>query len=219
MSSTKLVTSDSHTLGGYCAGPTDATKGIVVVQEIFGVNKHIRTMADAFAGAGYKVIAPALFDRAEKDVQLGYGADDRKAGVALMGKLTPEMSLADMVAAAQSLGVSSVGVVGFCFGGTMAFLGATRAHAFKAASCWYGGGIAKAKDEKPQCPVQMHFGEADGSIPSTDIAAIKMAQPSAEVHTYPGAGHGFGCADRDSFNKNAYELALARTIDFFSKTL
>jgi carboxymethylenebutenolidase len=220
MGSATLTTADNHTLGGYTAGPANATKGIVVVQEIFGVNKHIRDMADRFAAAGYKVIAPAMFDRSgTKDADLGYGPDDRKAGMEMKGKISDDQSVQDVIAAAKSLGVQSVGIVGFCFGGTMAWLGATRTNEFKAASCWYGGGIAKAKDEKPNCPVQMHFGETDGSISMADVDAIKAAQPKAEVYVYPGAGHGFGCADRDSFNAEACETAMKRTLDFFAKNL
>ena len=219
MATATLTTADNHTLGGYTAGPANATKGIVVIQEIFGVNKHIRDMADAFAAAGYKVIAPAMFDRAQKGADLGYGPDDRKAGMEMKGKINDEQSVHDIVAAAKSLGTKSVGIVGFCFGGTMAFLGATRTNEFQAASCWYGGGIAKAKDEKANCPVQMHFGETDGSISAADVTAIKAAQPQAEVYVYPGVGHGFGCADRDSFNKEACDLALKRSLDFFAKNL
>src|ERR1700677_2049696 len=204
MGTATITTADNFSLTGYTAGPENATKGIVVVQEIFGVNKHIRDMADAYAAAGYKVIAPGMFDRAQPGADLGYGPDDRKAGMEMRGKISEEQNLHDIVAAAKSLGTKSTGIVGYCFGGTMAWYGATRTHEFQAASCWYGGGIAKAKDEKPNCPVQMHFGETDGSIPQTDIDAIKAAQPGAEIYVYKNAGHGFGCADRDSFNKEAH---------------
>jgi carboxymethylenebutenolidase len=215
----EITAADGFKLGAYSAGPEDATKGIVVIQEIFGVNKHIRDMADAYAAAGYKVLAPAMFDRAQKGADLGYGPDDRKAGMEMRGKITEEQNIMDVVAAAKALGTKSTGIVGYCFGGSMAFLGATRTKEFAAASCWYGGGIAKAKDEKPNCPVQMHFGETDGSIPAADIEAIKAAQPTAEVYVYPGAGHGFGCADRDSWNPEAYKLAQERTLAFFAKNL
>jgi len=220
MANATLTAADNFSLGAYTAGPANATKGIVVIQEIFGVNHHIRSMADRFAAAGYKVVAPAMFDRSgSKGIDIGYGPDDRKVGIEARGKITDDQSVQDIIAAAKSLGTKSTGIVGYCFGGTMAFLGATRTHDFAAASCWYGGGIAKVKDEKPNCPVQMHFGETDGSIPATDIEAIKAAQPSAEIYVYGGAGHGFGCDERDSFNKEAYELAQKRTLDFFAKHL
>ncbi len=219
MATIEISVPDGHQLGAYSAGPANATKGIVVIQEIFGVNKHVRDMADSFAAAGYKVLAPAMFDRAQKGADLGYGPDDRKAGMEMRGKITEEQNIADVIAAAKALGTASTGIVGYCFGGSMAWLGATRTKEFQAASCWYGGGIAKAKDEKPNCPVQMHFGETDGSIPMSDIEAIKAAQPTAEIYVYKDAGHGFGCADRDSFNKEAYETAQKRTLDFFAKYL
>jgi carboxymethylenebutenolidase len=215
----ELTAADGHTLAGYAAGPENATRGLVVLQEIFGVNHHIRVMADSYAAAGYKVIAPAPFDRVEKNVELGYGPDDRKRGVDIRGQITDEQALADILAAAKALNVKKVGVVGYCWGGTLSWLAATKSNVFSAASCWYGGGIAANKDAKPNCPVQMHFGETDGSISLAAIDEIKAAQPQVEVYVYAGAGHGFGCADRDSFNKEAYDLAQQRTLAFFAKHL
>jgi carboxymethylenebutenolidase len=214
-----LTTADGHTLSAYTAGPENATKGIVVLQEIFGVNHHICDMTDRFAAEGYAAIAPALFDRAKKGVDLGYGPDDRKEGFGLRGQVTDAQSIADITAAAKALGTKSTGIVGYCWGGSLAWLGATRTTLFDAASCWYGGGIAATKDEKPNCPVQMQFGETDGSIPMSDVDAIKAAQPQAEIYVYPGAGHGFGCDERDSFDKAAFDTAQTRTLAFFAKEL
>ncbi len=215
----ELTAADGHTLAGYAAGPENATRGLVVLQEIFGVNHHVRVMADSYAAAGYKVIAPAPFDRVERGVELGYGPDDRKRGVEIRGQIPDEQALADILAAAKALNVKSVGVVGYCWGGTLSWLAATKSTVFSAASCWYGGGIAANKDAKANCPVQMHFGETDGSIPLTAIDEIRAAQPAAEIYVYAGAGHGFGCADRESFNKEAYDLAQQRTLAFFAKNL
>jgi carboxymethylenebutenolidase len=217
----ELKTADGHTLSAYEAGPENATRGVVVIQEIFGVNHHIQDMVEKFAAAGYKAIAPALFDRAERGVDLGYGPDDRKKGFGLRGEIKDDQSIADIVSAAKALGTAagSTAVVGYCWGGSLAWLAATRTHNFGAASCWYGGGIAATKDEKPNCPIDMHFGETDGSIPMSDVEAIKAAQPQAEIYTYPNAGHGFGCSDRDSWNPEAFELAQKRTLAFFDKTL
>jgi carboxymethylenebutenolidase len=214
-----VTAADGHTFSAYTAGDDNATKGIVVIQEIFGVNHHIQDMADKFAAAGYKTIAPAMFDRAEKGVELGYGPDDRKKGVELRGKVSDKDSIADIEAAAKALGTKSTGIVGYCWGGTLSWFAATRTKDFQAASCWYGGGIAEDKDAKPNCAVQMQFGETDGSIPMDAVAAIKAAQPNAEIYTYPGAGHGFGCADRDSWNPEAFKLAQERTLSFFAKNL
>jgi carboxymethylenebutenolidase len=216
-----IKTADGHTLSAFEDGPENAKRGVVVLQEIFGVNDHIKDMVEQFAAAGYKAIAPALFDRAERGIDLGYGPDDRKKGFGLRGQITDEQSLADIVAAAKALGLpaASTAVVGYCWGGSLAWLAATRTKEFGAASCWYGGGIAATKDEKPNCAVEMHFGETDGSIPMSDVDAIKAAHPDIPTYVYPEAGHGFGCSDRDSWNPEAFELAQSRTLEFFDKNL
>jgi carboxymethylenebutenolidase len=176
-------------------------------------------MADRFAAAGYAVCAPALFDRVEKGVELGYTADDIAKGRDYRMKLDDAKVMADVEAAAKHLAGKKLGIVGYCYGGTVAWWGATRSHSFAAASCWYGGGIAGTKDERPNCPVQMHFGETDASIPLSDVEAIRAAQPSVEIYVYPGAGHGFGCDERASYNAEAAKLAQARTLEFLAKHL
>ena len=123
----------------------------------------------------------------------------------------------DVEAAATHLAGRKLGIVGYCFGGTVAWWGATRTTKFAASSCWYGGGIAGTKDERPSCPVQMHFGETDASIPMSDVDAIRAAQPKVETYVYQGAGHGFGCDERGSFSKADYDLAQKRTLEFFAK--
>jgi carboxymethylenebutenolidase len=215
----ELKAADGHTLSAYTAGSADAPAGIVVIQEIFGVNHHIRDMADRYAAAGYSVIAPALFDRVERGVELGYTQEDIGKGRDYRMKLDDTAVMADVEAAAKHLGAKKLGIVGYCFGGTVAFWGATRSHSFAAASGWYGGGIAGTRDEKPNCPLQLHFGEKDGSIPMSDVDAIRGAQPKAEIYVYMGAGHGFGCDERGSFSKPDYDLAQQRTLDFFKKNL
>jgi carboxymethylenebutenolidase len=215
----QIKASDGFALDAYVAGPANATKGVVVIQEIFGVNHHMREMADRFAAAGYAVVAPALFDRAEKGVELGYTPDDIAKGREYRMKLSDAQVMLDVEAAAAHLGSKKLAIVGYCFGGTVAWWGATRTTKFAASSCWYGGGIAGTKDEKPNCPVQMHFGETDASIPMTDVDAIRAAQPKVDSYVYKGAGHGFGCDERGSFSKPDYELAQQRTLDFFAKNL
>ncbi|HVY16513.1 MAG TPA: dienelactone hydrolase family protein [Rhodopila sp.] len=213
----QLKAADGFSFSAYVAGPKDATKGIVVIQEIFGVNHHIRDMADRFAAAGYAVVAPALFDRVEKGVELGYTQDDIGKGRDFRMKLSDPQVMLDVEAAAGHLSGKKLGIVGYCFGGTVAWWGATRTTKFAASSCWYGGGIPGTKDEKPNCPVQMHFGEKDASIPMSDVDAVRAAQPKAEVYVYMGAQHGFGCDERGSFSKPDYELAQKRTLEFFAK--
>jgi carboxymethylenebutenolidase len=218
-STVTLKAADGFSLSAYVAGSADAKAGLVVVQEIFGVNHHVRDMADRFAAAGYHVCAPAIFDRAEPGVELGYTPDDIAKGRDYRMKLTDALVMADIEAAAAYLGTKKLGIVGYCFGGTVAWWGATRTTKFSAASCWYGGGIAGTKDERPHCPVQMHFGEKDASIPMSDVEAVRAAQPKAESYVYMGAGHGFGCDERGSYSKPDYEVAQQRTLDFFAKHL
>jgi carboxymethylenebutenolidase len=215
----QLKSADGFTFSAYVTGPKDAQKGIVVVQEIFGVNHHIRDMADRFAAEGYAIVAPALFDRAEKGVELGYTQDDIGKGRDYRMKLSDAQVMLDVEAAAAHLGSKSLAIVGYCFGGTVAWWGATRTTKFKAASCWYGGGIPGTKDEKPNCPVQMHFGEKDASIPMNDVDAVRAAQPKVEVYVYKDAQHGFGCNERGSYSAPDYKLAQQRTLEFFAANL
>ena len=160
-----LTAADGHSFSAYQAGPADATAGVVVIQEIFGVNHHIRNMVDRLAAEGFRAIAPALFDRAQRGVELGYTGDDIAAGRDLRGKVPDAGAVMDIEAAAAALGGVPVGIVGYCYGGTIAWWGATRSKAFKAASGWYGGGVAGTATEVPNCPVQLHFGEKDTGIP------------------------------------------------------
>ncbi len=219
MPTISLTAADGHRLGAWRTGPQNADRALVVVQEIFGVNRHIRHVCETFAAQGYAVIAPALFDRVGPGIELGYEAADVAQGRELRGKIPDGLTLLDVLAAAAALprGVKR-GIVGYCWGGTVSWHAATRTSAFSAASGWYGGGIAAAKDEAPRCPVQLHFGETDASIPMTDVAAIRAAQPEVEIHAY-GGGHGFGCDERGSYVKADYELAQLRTLEFFAKHL
>lgn len=215
-----LTAADGHSLAAYRAGPADAKAALVIVQEIFGVNRHMRRVADSFAAAGYAVICPALFDRTERGVELGYTSEDVTRGRTLRGKIDEHLTLLDVLAAAGALPAGLPrGIVGYCWGGTVAWHGAVRSSAFQASVGWYGGGIAAAKSEVPRCPVQLHFGEVDGSIPLTDVSAIQAARPEVEVFVYPGAGHGFGCEERGSYVATDADLAQKRTLEFFAKHL
>jgi carboxymethylenebutenolidase len=216
----ELTAADGHTLSAYVAGPQDATRGLVVVQEIFGVNRHMRRVCDDFANQGYAVVCPALFDRTQRGVELGYGPEDVARGRDLRGTIDAGKTVLDILAAAAALPKSAKrGIVGYCWGGTVAWHGATRTSAFSAAVGWYGGGIAAAKDETPRCPVQLHFGETDASIPLADVEAIRQAQPGVEIFVYQGAGHGFGCEERGSYVAKDAALAQERTLAFFAKHL
>jgi carboxymethylenebutenolidase len=215
----KLKSADGFEFSAYVAGPANATKGVVVIQEIFGVNHHIRDMADRFGAQGYAVIAPAVYDRVQPGFEVGYTPEDIAKGRDVRMQLNDAQLMQDVEAAANHLTGKKLGIVGYCFGGTVAWWGATRSTKFGAASCWYGGGIPGTKDERPNCPVQMHFGEKDASIPMTDVDAVRAAQPKVEVYVYDGAQHGFGCDERGSYSKPDYELAQKRTLEFFAKHL
>nr|WP_198372975.1 dienelactone hydrolase family protein [Roseomonas rosulenta] len=215
-----LTAADGHRLAAYRTGPQNADRALVVVQEIFGVNHHIRNVADAFAAEGFAVIAPALFDRVGPGIELGYEAADVAQGRELRGKINDGLTVLDILAAAAALPRGAKrGIVGYCWGGTVAWHGATRTSAFSAASGWYGGGVAAAKNEVARCPVQLHFGETDASIPMTDVEAVRAAQPGVEIHVYAGAGHGFACDERGSYSANDAALAQKRTLEFFAKHL
>ncbi len=209
----ELTAADGHRLSAYEAGT--GSRSLVVVQEIFGVNGHMRRVCDRFAAAGWRVVAPALFDRVEPGVELGYAGPDREKGIALRSRIADQDAMQDVEAAAAWLG-EPVAIVGYCWGGTLAWWGATRSTRFRAAVGWYGGGIAKTATETPNCPVQLHFGEKDAGIPLGDVDTVRAAQPGAEVFVYEGAGHGFGCDERGSFSPASYALAQERTLAFLA---
>ncbi len=214
-----LTATDGHSLSGYEAGLPDSPRALVVLQEIFGVNHHIRNVCDGFADAGYHVIAPALFDRVERGVEIGYDGPDMQRGSGIRQKIRPEDTLADVLAAAEALGRETVGVIGYCWGGALAWAAATRSHRFKAAVGWYGGGIAATKEATPNCPVQLHFGADDDHIPLSDVEAIRAAQPGVEIFVYEGAGHGFGCSERGSYEARSAALAQERSLTFLQHHL
>jgi carboxymethylenebutenolidase len=214
----KLTASDGFVLGAYKAEPAGTPRGaIVVLQEIFGVNHHIRSVTDRYAEAGYVAIAPALFDRAKPGVQLGYDQPGMQEGVALNQQTKHADTLKDIAAAIAAVTAAGrVGVVGYCWGGSLAFASACELSGIAAAVGYYGGGIANALDKKPTVPVILHFGEQDDHIPMTAVDKIKAALPSVPVYTYP-AGHGFNCDERGSYDKASADLALSRTLPFFGE--
>jgi carboxymethylenebutenolidase len=215
-----LVAADGHRLQAYRAGPADAPRALVLIQEIFGVNGHIQRLCEDFGAHGYAVIAPCLYDRIEPGIELGYTAEDVARGRALKGQVDEHKTLLDALAAAAALPAGAKrGIIGYCWGGTVAWHGAVRSSAFAAACGWYGGGIAAARTEAPRCPVQLHFGEVDSGIPIADVDAIKAAQPEVEVFVYAGAGHGFGCEERNSYSAPDALVARERTLQFFRKHL
>lgn len=211
----ELQASDGHRLAGYRADPDgEARGGIVVLQEIFGVNAHIRSICDRLAAKGYAAVAPALFDRIERDFESGYGDDEVTAARAFIPKVDWNAMLLDVEAASAVMkGGRPISVVGFCLGGSLAYLAATRQKGLTASVCFYGGRIAAHADEAPLCPTQMHFGEEDQGIPMSDVEIIREKRGDCEIHTYP-AGHGFNCDARKSFHPESANLAWERTLAF-----
>lgn len=221
MTNVTIKAADGFELDAYEAAPASAPRGcVVVVQEIFGVNAHIREVCDGYAKAGYLALAPALFDRVEKGIELGYDEAGMTRGVGIArGKLNPADALADIQAAINYLTPKGkVGIVGYCFGGLMAWLSACQLDQLSCASGYYGGGIAGQKDLTPKVPTILHFGNLDAHIPMTDVEAVQSSHPSLPVYVYD-ADHGFNCDHRDSYDKAAAELALERTLDLFDTHL
>jgi len=215
MSTLQLLATDGHRLSACLAPPEGRPRGgVVVVQEIFGVNSHIRRTAEQYAAAGYLAIAPALFDRVQRDVELGYDAASRESAIELVKKTTIEGAIADLDAAVAAVAhAGRVGMVGYCWGGRLTYLACCKTNV-AAGVAYYGAGIAQLLDDTPRCPLMFHFGEHDSHIPLTEVEAIRRAYPAGVYHTYP-AGHGFNCSERASFDAASARLAFERTLEFF----
>jgi carboxymethylenebutenolidase len=216
-----LKAADGHALGAYVARPAGKpSAGLVIVQEIFGVNEHIRSVADGYAGDGFLAVAPALFDRIERDVELGYeGADVQKA-MSFIPKLDIDKAVADLGAAldfAASDGGKKAGVIGYCLGGTLAWLTAARLHPVAAVG-YYGGRIGNYASETPSCPVMLHFGKNDAHIPAEEVEKVHAAHPEVEIYWYD-AGHAFNATPRTSYNPEAARVARERSLAFLKKFL
>ena len=217
----RLKASDGHELDGYVARPEgEPLAGLVVVQEIFGVNAHIRSVTDGWAKDGFLAVAPALFDRVERGVDLGYSGADMEKSRSFFPKLDMEKSVMDTAAALEWVRQQTgkkCGVIGYCFGGSIAWIASARLHA-DAAVGYYGGFIAKMVGEQPECPVMLHFGKLDKHIPQTDVDAIEQAHPEVQVFRYE-ADHGFNCDARASYNAAASEVARERSLEFLKEQL
>ncbi|HXH65157.1 MAG TPA: dienelactone hydrolase family protein [Mariprofundaceae bacterium] len=223
-----LTAADGHQLAAWREMPASAPKGgLVLVQEAFGVNHHMRDVAGRFAALGYEVVAPAMFDRYERGFEVGYGQDEIARGLAMLPGMDWDKALLDVEAARTALSVfladtldhtrRHIGIVGYCFGGSMAWLAACRSP-FAAAVCYYGSRIPAFSDRAPRCPLIAHFGRQDKSIPVEKVEALAKDYPDIPVYLYD-AGHGFACDERGSFDQAAHELAWQRTVDFLQASL
>jgi len=217
---TTLMARDGHEFGAWLAAPQGKPRGaVVVLQEIFGVNSHIRAVTDGYAAAGYVAIAPAVFDRIRKGIELGYTPQTMTEGMGYVQQLKPAQTLLDISAAINVVKHSGrVGVVGFCWGGRQSYITACELPV-ACGVAYYGGRITQVLDKTPKCPMLYHFGGKDAHIPATDIEQIKAVDTTGTFYVYPDADHGFNCDQRASFNADAARLAYSRTLAFLEQHL
>ena len=214
----RLTAADNHQLDAYRAEASGASAGgIVIVQEIFGVTPHIKRVVDQYAAEGFTAVAPAMFDRVERGVDVDYS--DAPTGRAIMQQLDWQNTVTDTSAAVESVRAAGpVFVVGYCWGGTVAYVAASDLD-ITAAVSYYGGGIARLLEKTPKCPIMYHFGEEDQAIPLSDVEKIRETHPSGTFYVYDGAGHGFNCEDRASYHPEAAKQALERSLSFIREHL
>jgi carboxymethylenebutenolidase len=217
----ELKAADGHKLAAYRAEPSGKPRGgVVVIQEIFGVNSHIKAVADGYAADGYLAIAPAMFDRVQRGYDTGYSQPEIQAGIAVMQKLDWKQTMLDADAAvAEAKKAGKVGIVGYCWGGTVSWLAASRSSGLTCSAPYYGGGMPGFIGDKPRIPTLCHFGELDQSPTLEQSKAIAKAHPEIAAHFYAGAGHGFNCDQRGSYHAASAKLARQRTVEFFRKHL
>lgn len=218
--SVSLYAADGHALSAYRAAPNHEPRGgLVVLHEIFGVNAHIREVCDGYAKRGFLAIAPALFDRVRRDTELGYDEPAVAKGRELRAAIALEATLLDLqsaIDAAREGGAAAV--LGYCWGGSLAFLAATRLQGVRCAVSYYGAQTMPFAHEPVRVPVLMHFGELDRRIPPGDIATIRRHNPDIEVHTFP-ADHGFNCDHRKEWHAQSAARALELTLAFLERNL
>lgn len=214
----ELTTSDGHRFSAYRGDPDGVPKGaVVVLQEIFGVNPHIRKIADAFAAKGYVAIAPSLFDRVKTNVELNYDEAATAEGLALMNRVGVDSALADIQATVDAVkGAGKVAIVGYCWGGYLAYLSGNRVSGAACAVGYYGGGIVNDYREKRKIPTLLHFAENDALIPFDEVVQFRARRPDVSAFAYPAA-HGFNCDERDSYDAPAAQKALERTLFWVSQ--
>lgn len=211
-----LMARDGHAFNAYFAKPPAAARGaVVIVQEIFGLNPHIRAVTDAYAAAGYLAIAPALFDRVGRDIVLGYSPEELQQGMGYRQQIKDDKAVLDISAvAAVARHAGKVAVIGYCWGGRLAWLTACQLP-LNAAVAYYGAGIGQHLDKTPLCPMMLHFGALDKSIPADEIARIRARFPQGICHIYPDAGHAFNNSDRPANYHAASAAAAQRYTDEF----
>ena len=215
----ELTAADGHKFKAYRADPAGKPKGaVIVIMEIFGVNSHIKAVTDQYAADGYVAIAPAMFDRVHRDLDVGYTPPDIEIGRAAMQKMKLDDAVKDVAATLNEVkSAGKVGIVGYCWGGTCAWKSASSVSGLSCAIPYYGGAIPGLIGEKPNVPVMFHWGEADASIPLEKAKEVAAAHANQIHYFYPGAGHGFNCDQRASYNAEAAKLARTRSLEFLAK--
>lgn len=211
----ELTAADGHTFAAYKAEPSGESKGgVVILQEIFGVNNHIQEVCDNYAKLGFVAIAPALFDRVSPGITLNYEQADIQQGIEYMTQVAADDALKDVDAAAKNIAdAGDVTVIGYCWGGSLAYLAACRLGSINKSVGYYGGMIPQSIEEEPEIPVILHFGDQDATIPMSAVEEVKAKRPDIPVYVYP-AGHGFNCDHRASYDAESAKLALDRTLEF-----
>ena len=212
----RITAADGHSLDAYVSRPDGAPNGgVVLVQEIFGVTPQMQRCADRYAAAGYTAIVPAVFDRIKPDLFYSYSEIEPAREAAL--SLADDAVMADMEAARQAVGATGkTAIVGYCWGGTVAFMAASNP-GFACAVSYYGSKVHLAMDGfKPVVPLMFHFGADDALIPPATIEQIRQAQPSGIFHIYENTGHGFCCDDRDGYHAESARLAEQRSLEFIA---
>lgn len=214
----RLTAADGHTLDAYEAVPEgESVGGLVVVQEVFGITDHIKRVVEQYAAQGFHAVAPAMFDRIERGVAIDY--TDVEGGRSYAQRLSWDAVIADVGAAVERVAPSGrTGLVGYCWGGTVAHLAAAGLD-LAAAVSYYGAGVARMLHLEPKCPIMYHFGDQDHSIPMEAVEQIRAANPEAVIHVYSGAGHGFNCEDRASYSREDARVAFERSLEFLKRNL
>ena len=215
----ELTATDGHKFSAYVAEPAGKARGaLIVVMEIFGVNSHIKRVTDEYAADGYLAIAPAFFDRVQPGLDVGYSPPEIETARALMQKMNFNDALKDAEAAKHHVAsAGKTGIIGYCWGGALSFKAACNVNGLACAVAYYGGAIPSMIDEKPKCPVQFHWGETDHSIPLEKAREVAEKHKDQTHYFYPGAGHGFNCEQRGSYNKESAATARIRTLEFLRK--
>ncbi len=216
----ELTASDGHKLAAYRADPSGKPRGaIVVIQEIFGVNSHIKQVADGYAADGYVAIAPAMFDRVQRGFDVGYTPEDIAKGREVRAKVSNDMAMKDAEAAIKAVSsAGKVGIVGYCWGGLITWLAAAKLAGLAAAAPYYGGGILDNADLQSKVPLMGHFGERDQHIPVDGVRKLAEKHKQHQIFIY-AADHGFNCDQRGSHDAPSAKQARSRTLEFFRKNV